>query len=464
MPEVHPGAALAAGYPADAGSAAIAPEHAQPSCRSHPVIPVSGGGGDRFPGAGSTIAAPSSSDHRGVGNVADITIIATLDRGAGRIAGLAASLASQTQEEFELVCVGSARDVEEFQEAASEAGHPCTPVECDGDAAAMRTAGLAAATRGYILFVSNFMRFASGLVEILSQAIDDGGIGNVDVYAFHMQALDSSSGEYLTKAYAMRRQSSIAFAPSEQSDQIFQCYGSNLGGMLISRAHLQALGMGFSCENPIDDEPVAMLALCKARKAVYIKWPMTALVYDRKSFLQSMLASQLEKRLDIAAGMSSCFSGQDGGEGEGAAGGQAPESASTGADGDSAGAAASIAGMDMHPFVRSYLEWLVAFAVDGIRDQPSGMRERLIDAIGEKVSPVVASLRQEGMKLGDWEKLRTVELCGLDRMSLIDAHIESERALSEKVFDTEFEALRYAREHEPGRDRLKRRWRKLFGA
>lgn len=382
--------------------------------------------------------------------MADISIIVTLDPGAGRIDALASSLAGQTSDGFELVCVGGDADVDGFGAVAGEQGLSCRTVTCGGDAAAMREAGLGASTRGYVLFANSFTRFAKGLVEILSAELGEFGSEGVDVYAFHMQAIDTASSRYLTKDYAMRRQTQVLFEPAERGEQLFQRYGANLCGMLISREHLLSLGQGFSCENPIDDEPVAMLSLCRAGKAVYVKWPMTAIAYDRSSFIESMVSSQLERRLDIAAGMSRFFFGPAG-----------DAASASSADGAFQRRDSCLREPSMEPFVRSYLEWLVGFAVDGLDEQPSGMQERLIDAIGEKVTPVVRSLGEDGMHLGDWEKLRTVELCGLDRMSLIEAGIALERDALERVYDSEVEGLRADRDRRSGAGDGRRR-RRLF--
>ncbi len=358
-----------------------------------------------------------------------ISIIAVLDPRYGNGGKLMKSIAAQTCTGFELVCVSPG----ELPRSITKYDLPMAEVRCDGDAAAMRRAGLEASSGRYVLFLNGCSRLAPGAAARLADSASRFKRDHVEVFSFHMQVADSKSGRYLSTRYEADYLPLSPFGPKACAGSILQICGANLGGMLIEREHLDVVlrGGDFACDNPIDDELVAIRALCGAETVHRTASPLSGIVYDREEFAQSLTLGQIERRLELAAGAAPFFERHD-----------------------------------RRVFAGSYAQWLADFALGCLDGQTDGMSERVLEAIGATVSPVVRDLRDCGAGAGNWENRRKVELLELDKMALIEERIDCERRLVGQMCDMQLESIGCLRDG--GSDRADvpkpgRRKRRLFG-
>ena len=289
--------------------------------------------------------------------------------------------------------------------AATEDLSASTIVECSGNIAQMRDAGLQAATGEYCIFLTQDMRVVTNLSKVVCAKLDIMEKDLPDIVMLHMRVKNTATQQFVTQRIPAKR-SEVAPAPAiNRADDLLQHFTPNLGGMLISRTYLLKLRQGFSSLYSLDDEPLAMLALMHCERVSNFAWSLIEADVDICERTQNAQLDELTQRLDCALNVVELLEG------------------------------------DLERYRRTYLQWIASFFACLAQEQP----EDVLSALSARALPTVQKLRTDEMSFSNWRDFRLIELGAASRMQLLEEVLHNEEQALENKYALACEQIRVAK-------------------
>ena len=329
--------------------------------------------------------------------MADIAIIIPLDGNGVQFNALCESFTGNEDEIAQIVVVRPTDTAISDEELA---GLPVEPlvIDHDGTLGEMWNAAIPACTSEYVYPASCRIRFSKAFYRILCAQVTR---APVDLLCFHLQEFDLSTQTYTSRRLSQRLcLPAIPFQPNEHSRRIFQRLGTNPCSAVFSKRFITEHDFRFSSVASFDDDPAFVKIMPDAESISFLPWPLAVMAYDSDSMFDEVDADAFLERYAV---FQKLF-------------------------GD---------GVPPTGMLDSHVEWCVAFATRHFDDAPVEIAERMLDAMGATVLPVVGAHLEDRRDALLIEGAETLLLSTLSRSELIDSIAQLRTAGGEERFRSE---------------------------
>ncbi len=313
--------------------------------------------------------------------MADISIVIPLDGNSVQFNALCESLAGTEDEiaQIVVVCPGDAGVTDE-----DLAGLPIEPlvIEHDGTLGDMWNAAVPACTSEYVYPASCRIRFSKAFYRIICAQVTR---APVDLLCFHLQEFDLATQTYVSRRLSQRLcLPAMPFQPNEYPRFIFQRLGTNPCSAIFSKRFIIEKGFEFASIASFDDDPAFVKLIPDAEAISFLPWPLAVLAYDSNTLFDDIDDDAFLERYAVFQRLF----------------------------GD---------GIPPVGMLDSHVEWCVAFATRHYDDAPDALAERMLDAMGATVLPVIGAHLEERRDVLRIEGAETLLLSKLSRSELIDS-------------------------------------------
>ncbi len=330
-----------------------------------------------------------------------ISIVATLDGGTDQATKLFKTIKRQSLDDYELIVVAPKPQL--YRSALDELELSASMVGCNGNAGAMRMAGLEEASGDYVYFADSSIMLAGGFVKILLSQLER---FPSEIGAFHLQAYDTTAHHYTsTRPTDKHGMNLAAFNPSSRAATAFKKLSGQVANKVFYTDFLKDAGGKFSGEFTYDDDPYVLELIMKSESASYNPWPLAVRSYNRPGVVELTGFERYSDRYKAPFSSISIF-----GSGE------------------------------LDKFKHSFACWLIDYVFEDFEDAGEDTRAGILGIAESKLVPAVKQLVGENeadplvCKHSD-----LFELASMSKVDLLQLAMDNE----EQSLENRYELMRY---------------------